>query len=508
VTVVDVDDGQLVDLRTDASTAVTRLREEVPYVVPDNRIQEEISTAQRIAAVVGTVNVGLLNRSQEILEQSLAQIQIAEETEAEGRNQVDRIEDLLSQADAANNIGNIDDASELLATAKRLFGATEPTDPTAPTEPDVGEIFEVSLENWYRPEVEEFWRQESTRLANLIDGAEIRIVFNRVDQMIETAQPLVQGRDFADALDILESAQQIWDENFPTRSNAALTALLRRARTGFSQESARVLREDLPGYSRLSQILNTAYGAFDDRSYQTAEDALELFFTEQPLNFQARLLEVRLALANAEDEPDDVVTDLVQSAIEEAGVSRAALRSGNVSDGSVGNLLELESKLVAILEVIEDNPGVTQAPRDDINQILAQVDRIVRPPLPPPPPGIPEANARIARADAFGDWADLAPNQLNAVVNLLTQALNIVPGYSPAIERYQFAISLPGAPAPVRVPPAGQTVMQNANELIAQGNIDQAVSVMEQYIGQNPNAPMDPEFEDLYFRLKQAQLGG
>ncbi|MFP4375517.1 MAG: hypothetical protein ACLFP4_00610 [Spirochaetales bacterium] len=504
-TVVNVEDGLLVGLREDADGTATRLLAEEPYIVPDTRVQAEIATAQEIAATVGTENVGLLSRAEELLEQALTQVAVAEEAESEGRSQIVRIEQVVRNAETASTQGEITRASELLAEAKQLYDSDDPT------VADAGDLFEVSLENWYRPDVESFWNDELVRLNDVILAAEKTVVFNQVDSLTGIAQPLIRDREFADALDVLENAEQIWNNVFPTQPNPTLAALLRQARTGFSQESARVLREDLPGYTRLSQILNTAYGAFDARSYETAEQALELFFTEQPLNFDARLLEVRLALANADDEPDEVVADLVESALEEADATRAELRSRVIGNNSFGALLELESKLQAVLEVIEDEESVSQDARNEVLTILDQVDAIIRPPavLPAPPPNLrAEADRLIAEAEAYGDWARLPREQLIEVLNLLTQAIETLPGYEPAISRYQLALTSPNAPTRQPLPPAGRAVLEQASSLVAQGQIDEARSVMEAYLETNPNARLDQNFRTLYDELRRIQLGG
>ena len=505
VRVTNLTAGDLDRLRRDASDLITRLEGDQAYVRSDARVQAHIDNARRIVTTVGSAQTGLTATAIGLMEQALARVAEAEQLERAGRARLVEVEQEIGAAQTANSAGDIQTASELLGRATLLLSTDNPAVQDAST------LFEESLSNWYRASLEQFWNSERERVNTLIVSAQRSIVFTRVDQMVDDARPLVDNQQWLDALDMLEEGLVIWENVFPTQQNPSLTALLRLARTAYSQESEQVLREDLPGFSRLSQILNTAWGAYRDGSYGTAEQALGLFFTEQPLNFQARLLEVRLALAVAAEAPDRVVQNLLNGALSDADVTRAQLSSRQISDDQFDGLLELESRLSAILEVVSEVAGVSAATVTEIRRLIAQLDPILRPPvqIPPPPPDIrAEADRRIDQAEGFGDWAVLPTAQIEQILRLLNEALDIYPGYQRALTAHRRALALPNAPTQTYLDAQGTAVLRQARELLAQGQFAQALTLMDRYLIENPNAARDLEFNRLYNDLRRRQRAG
>ncbi len=499
------EDGSLSALRDDALSLAESLASEAVHISLDERVQQEEQTAREIAATVGSAASGLLSEAADLLGQALEQVSIAEESEADGRAVIGEISDLLGQANAAAQNGQIGDASELLGRAQRLLSSENPS------VADAGDYFQTSLANWYRPEIEDFWSAQQVSLNSDIVQAQQEIVFVQVDQLSARAQDAIADREFADALGILEEAELIWTNVFPTTVNRTLTALLRQARTGFDQEASRVLREDMPGFSRLSRTLTNAYIAFDDAAYRDSRAALTVFFNEQPLNFEARLLEVRLALATAEGNADSIVNNLIDGALEAVDLTVDQLNEIDpylISDAEANAALELEARLSAVREVVRETGSASAAVVQRITGLLELTDEVLRPPaiLPDPPVDLlAEANRVLARADQFGDWATLPRAEQEQVLALVEQALQRVPGYGPAVQRWQRIVALIGGRQPL--PAAGQAILEQAISLRNQRQVANALTLMEDYLAVNPNAVLNSEFNNLLNQLRSAQRG-
>jgi hypothetical protein len=505
IEIQEVDSGQLVGLREAAIEVATSFADDVVYVSTEPRVQAEEATARAIAEEIGSRTTGLLAEAVSLAELALERVSVAEESESAGRAAVARVAELVAQANAASDAGAIGTASELLGDAQTLLSSDNPSIV------DAGDLFQTSLSNWYRPEVEEFWNSQQVSLNTSVVEAQQTIVFVQVEQLSADAQEALAGQQFADALGILEQAEEIWSNVFPTTVNRTLTALLRQARTGFDQEASRVLREDMPGYSRLSRTLTNAYIAYDDGAYAEARSALAVFFNEQPLNFEARLLEVRLTLATAQGNADAVVNELIEGALEAVDLSTARLRAIDpytISNAEATAALELEARLTAIGEVVEETGAATQAVQQRIDSLLALTDEVLRPPaiLPDPPVDlVAEANQLISRAEAFGDWAVLPRAQQEEVLRLIERALELVPGYPLAVQRWQQIVALIGGRQ--TLPASGQAVLQEAITLRNQRLISDALTLLEDYLDVNPNAVLNKEFNDLLNQLRDAERG-
>ena len=503
--VTDALTGELAQLRQDALALASSLESDVVHVSTDPRVESEEQAAREIAAAIGGVNAGILGRAVELLELALERVAVAQESESAGRGVIAEIQDLVLEASAASENGLTTRASELLGDAQQLLSSDNPA------VVDAGDLFQTSLANWYRPDVEEFWNSQQVVLNNSVVEAQQSIVFVEVDQLSAQAQEALSEQDYADALGILEQAENIWSNVFPTTVNRTLTALLRQARTGFDQEASRVLREDMPGYTRLSRTLTNAYIAYDDGAYDEARAALTVFFNEQPLNFEARLLEVRLELASAQGNASTVVNSLIDGAIEAVDLTTIRLQQIDpylISNAEATAALELEARLIAIREVVEDTGTDAGQAADRISNLLSLTDQVLRPPaiVPDPPVNLrAEADELIARAEAYGDWATLPGSEQQEVLALLERALQLVPGYSPAVQRWQQLVALVGGRQ--TLPAAGQAVLEEAITLRNQRQIADALTVMEDYLDVNPNAVLNKEFNDLLAQLQAAQRG-
>ncbi len=498
--------GTLRALRGDAADLAGELRDEDDYVVPDAEIQRVITRADGIAATVGTDTEGVLGTARSLLERSLAQIDQAEELRQDALARVDEIDAQINEAEARNDAGEVLEASLLLDDAENLLSSNDPE--------DASNLFTASLENWYRDEVEAEWDRLRDRLSGRLNDARRDIVLSRVNLLAEQAEPLLDppaGEDPqpGEAILLLEEAEALWATVYPLIQNPVITPLLRRARILQSQQQ-QVLTEDIPGFERLSQILNTARTAFEERNYDTAQAALDFFLVEQPLNSEARLLDIRLEIATGDGSPDTVVRNYVTRSLEEvtqgeddgAAVERAIL-DGSVSSEVFDNLLALRSKLRAIRQIADEEGGVGSSTLNRIEDLLSGIERVLDPPAPRTPPNPRRvADEIIDDLLARGDWQNLPVSEQTAIYEELVRARTIFPGY----DRTEQLIGLMQSYLPtVRLPsPAEQAIMTRANRLVAQGDLNGALAELEAYMARAETTPtlqdpmLIPDWRSLY----------
>jgi hypothetical protein len=512
--------GTLAALRSDAQTLAGELRGEEQYIVPDEEIQAVIARADEIAATIGDRTAGLLGNASSLLERSLRQIARARDFEERALARVDEIEDQISEAISENEAGNVVEASTLLDRAEELLSSNR--------DDDASNLFTASLENWYRSTVENRWDELRERLSASLNEARRGIVVARVDDLATQAEPLVDpppGEDPrpGEAILILEEAEALWSTVYPLVQNPTITPLLRRARILESAQQ-QVLTEDIPGYDRLSQILNTARTAFEEGNYETAQRALDFFLFEQPLNAEARLLDIRLELATGTGSADAIVRGYVTRSLDEvteadndgtqieSQVLEAARRlrategrSGSVPQEVFGELLTLRSKLRAIDQIAREQGGVSLANRNRIEALLNAIATVINPPQPPPPPEENREQIAMQIINGLpepGTWQRLPVDQQTAVYEELVRARNIFPGS----QRTEELIALIQSYLPsVRLPsPAEQAIMTRSNRLVQQGDLEGALAELEAYMARTDANPalqdpmLIPDWRELY----------
>ncbi len=499
--VVSTATGTLEGLRNDAAALAEELRAEPQHVRGDDRVQGVALQAEQIASTVGTRTSGLLANAVSLLEQSLRQIATGQELEQRALERVSEVDQRIDEAQAENAAGNVLEASFLLDQADRLLSSNDPQ--------DASNLFTASLENWYRPELERQWDEIRERLSDRLNDARRDIVLARVDLLAADAAPLLDpppGEDArpGEAIMLLEEADALWSTVYPLIQNPVITPLLRRARILQSQQQ-QVLSEEVPGFERLSQTLNTARVAFQEGDFGTARQALSFFLGEQPLNAEARLLDIRLELETGQGSPDAIVRGYVNRSLDEvteqrgdAAAVESAILNLRVSDDVFNNLLPLRSKLLAIEEIIVDRPAVSAAVRTRIDALLDSIEVILNPPPPPAPP-----NPRLVADDiidglvARGDWENLPVAEQTEIYEELVRVTTILPGYERATQLIRLIQSyLPT----VRTPTAAeQAIMTRATRLVQQGDFTGALAELERYQAVADRDPMlIPDWRNLY----------
>ena len=493
--------GALQTLRNQAQALARELRAEDDSIATDEAVGLAIARADRIAATIGARSDGLLSRAISLLEQALRQIADAERFEEQAIERVTEIEAAIADAQRRNREGNVAEASRLLVNADNLLSSNNPSDASS--------LYAASLENWYRPQAEARWDATRERLSVALNDTRRDIVVARVDLLAASAVPLIDPRPGEDpspgeAIRLLEEADALWATVYPLIQNPVITPLLRRARILNSQQQ-QVLGEETPGFERLSQMLNNARVAFQEDDYASARRALTFFLGEQPLNAEARLLDIRLELATGQGTAEAIVQAYINRSFGEvtgepgdaAGVE-ATIRSERVPDAILGQILPLRSKLVAIRQIVRDQGGVSPATINRIDSTLASIERILNPPPPPPPPDPRRvADQIIDRLPPTAEWPDLPVEQQIELYEELVRVTAILPGYERATQLIRLIQSyLPT----VRTPTAAeQGIMTRANRLVQQGDFDGALAEMERYMALATRDPMlIPDWRTLY----------
>ena len=493
--------GALQALRDDALAIALELRAEDATITSDEIIARALARADSVAATIGTLGDGLLHRAVSLLERALAQVADAEQFERRATERVAEIEVGIAEAHRRNRDGEVLEASRLLDQADDLLSSNNPLDASS--------LYAASLENWYRPEINAAWDAIRERLSVALNDTRRDIVIARVDLLAASAVPLLDpppGVDPrpGDAILLLEEADAIWATVYPLIQNPVITPLLRRARILGSQQQ-QVLSEDIPGFERLSQTLNNARVAFQEADYATARRALAFFLGEQPLNAEARLLDIRLELATGQGTAEAIVQAYINRAFDEvtrqpgdAAAVEAAIRSEQVSTAIFAQLLPLRSKLVAIRQIVDDQGGVSTETVGRIDAALRSIERILNPPPPPPPPDPRRvADQLIDRLPPTATWPDLPVDEQIEIYEELVRVTTILPGYDRAAQLIRLIQSyLPT----VRTPTAAeQGIMTRANRLVQQGDFDGALAELERYMALASRDPMlIPDWRTLY----------
>ncbi|MFW5788442.1 MAG: hypothetical protein ACOCW3_00760 [Spirochaetota bacterium] len=506
--------GDLRELRVDAEAVAERLRNDEEYVTADEEVQDAIERADAVAAAVGAANAGLLGRARELLEDALGRIAEAEELEERALDRVDEISALIDEAQSLNDEGNAREASLRLDEASDFLSSAR--------DDDASDLFAESLENWHRPQLEARWEEISGEITARLNDARRDIVLTRVDLLVEQAAPLIDppaGEEPRpdEAIAVLEEAEALWSTVYPLVQNPSITPLLRRARILESQQQ-QDLTEDIPGFERLSQILNTARSAFDEEDYSTARQALDFFLVEQPLNAEARLLDIRLELATGEGSPEAIVRSYVTRSLDEVTeaeddgtqvrtrIETAAetLREttgqrGSVSEEVYAGLLPLRSKLAAILDIAAERATVGESVLADIRSLRDDIDTVLDPPEPPAPPDpCEEANRIVQEQLDRGDWRTLPQETQTEVFEQLVRARSLCREADQVDELIAFIQSV--SDFATRTPSAAeQAILNQALRLVQQGDFDAALARMEEYARDASRDPMlIPQWRRLY----------
>jgi len=463
--------GDMQNMLDDARDYVERYSDELPYIVTSEQLQSDISRGNQLANTIGEVNGnGLFRRARDLLQDAISAIADARDLEAQGNARVATIRDLIDRAIAASAAEDLDLAGETLAQAESLLKSDDRT------VRDASDLFADSLATWYRSDLEDRWNATQKTLNDDIALAQANIVFTRVQQDVEEAQPLVDSQRWNDALVILQAADDLWSNVFPQTVYQPLYRLLRYVEVALAKQNDRFLSEDDPDFDKLAPLLSRATQALTEGLINDASALLDQFLRAQPNNLEARLLEVDIALASVGGDIESKINRLISNSLPE-GTTRSQISSLESTDA-----FELQSLLIAIEDRIRDRSDVSNAVKTQIQNEITELENK----LSPPPVVVvtadirAETNALIDQALANGSLQSLSAAQLEQAVGFLEQALDKDPTNQRAIELLGTALRLPNGPRRQALDATEQQVLSRARDFFARGQNIEALQLINQ----------------------------
>lgn len=438
----------LVALRERVDEAATGLAAENEYVREGPGVTEESrrldGLATRIDTLLATVRAG-----------------------------ADTARNLIAQAEARRQ-----DALDRIADTRAAIAAFQ-VEPARNNYAAAREAFLESLALREDPAV----REQSDELIQQV-GAELQelenvIVVRRVRELITQAEDLYNQDEYVAARDTLLAAEETWSQT-NVDPNTEIERLLRLVTAALSLEEGRELAVTDPLYTILGNYLsiaredyNRARRLYDAGNRVEAEPLFDRAIENlrnvrdvRPLNWDARILELRIAQIRNADDFDEVFAARYEQAvdrIDEAGP------------------LQAYSELEVLAEINPDYPGLqNQLRRLEIALNLRED---------------PVDQARINQAAQLYNRAqNLAAgsrDQVAVAVSLLEEAVQLNPNNNDAkFLLDQLRIQL-GGQATVALTSADEEQYRRAETLFSQGRVLQALQITERLLadGNNENYP-------------------
>ena len=306
------------------------------------------------------------------------------------------------------------------------------------------------------------------------------LVVRRVRELITQAEELYNQDSYVAARDTLLAAQETWSQT-NVDPNTEVERLLRLVTAALSLEEGRELSVTDPLYPILGNYLsiaredyNRARQLFDagqtDRAnvlFDRAVENLRNVRDVRPLNWDARILELRIAqIRNASD------FDQVFAARYEQAVNRL----------DQAGPLQVYSELEVLAEINPDYPGL----QDQLRRLEIALNLREN----------PVDQARINQAAQLYSRAQQLANgtrdQAQVAVSLLEQAVDLNPRNSDAkFLLDQLRIRL-GGQATVALNSADEQQYRRAETLFSQGRVLQALQITERLLAQGNNQNYPP----------------
>jgi tetratricopeptide (TPR) repeat protein len=309
------------------------------------------------------------------------------------------------------------------------------------------------------------------------------IVVRRVRELLTQAESLYNQDEYVAARDTLLQAQETWEQT-NVEPNSEIDRWLLLATAAISLEEGRelvatdplypvlgnylsVAREDFARGMRLFEAGNTEQAdRFFDRSIENLRNVRDV----RPLNWDARILELRIVQTRDADEFEEIFATRYNQA-----VSRL---------DEVGPL-EVYSELEVLAEINPDYPGI----QDQLRRLEIALN--LRPD--------PIDQQRIARSQQLFQQAQNlstgSRDQAVVAVSLLQDAVDLNPGNSNA--RFlldQLRIRL-GGQATAALSTADEQQYRRAETLLQQGQVLQALSIAERLLSNPENQGYPPLVE-------------
>ncbi|MFP4151679.1 MAG: hypothetical protein ACLFR8_03600 [Alkalispirochaeta sp.] len=428
--------------------ATARIAEEPEYVVdgaPVQRAQDRLDELDEELQEILTAAEGGLSEAQSLIARSNQLIEEAEEQTADMRAAI-----AATQVNAARN--------NFEAIRDSYF-----------------ESLELRENPEFRREVDAIIEELGAELQEL----ENLIVVQRVRELLTQANELYNQDEYVSARDTLLEAQQTWEQT-NVEPNTEIDRLLRLVTAALSLEEGRELTITDPLYPILSNYLSIAREDYN-RGVELYEDGREtraepLFDRAienlrnvrdvRPLNWDARILELRISQIRNADDFDEVFAARYEQAL------------GRLDETGP---LEVYSELEVLAEINPDYPGI----QEQIRRLEIALN--LRPD--------PVDQARRQQAATLYNRAQTLStgslDQANVAVSLLEEAVELDPTNGDAAFLLdQLRIRL-GGQATVALTTADEQQYRRAETLFSQGQVLQALQIVERLLqdAENQNYP-------------------
>lgn len=309
------------------------------------------------------------------------------------------------------------------------------------------------------------------------------IVVRRVRELLTQAESLYNQDEYVAARDVLLQAQETWEQT-NVESNSEIDRWLLLATAAISLEEGRELVATDPLYPVLGNYLSVAREDFSrgmrlfeagdheqaDRFFDRSIENLRNVRDVRPLNWDARILELRIVQTRDADEFDEIFA---------TRYNQAVARLDDVGP------LEVYSEIEVLAEINPDFPGI----QDQLRRLEIALN--LRPD--------PVDQQRIARSQQLFQQAQNlsagSRDQAVVAVSLLQDAVDLNPGNSSA--RFlldQLRIRL-GGQATAALTTADEQQYRRAETLFQQGQVLQALAIAERLLSNPDNRGYPPLVE-------------
>ena len=309
------------------------------------------------------------------------------------------------------------------------------------------------------------------------------VVVRRVRELLTQAQNLYNQDEYIGARDTLIAAQQSWEQT-NVEPNTEIDRLLRLVTAALSLEEGRELAATDPLFPILSSYLSIAREDFNEgvrlseggqnrranAYFERAVENLRNVRAVRPLNWDARILELRIAqIQNTQD------FDAVFTARYEAAVARL----------DQAGPLEVYSELEVLAEINPDFPGI----QERIRQLEIALN--LRP-NPIDQARIGQAAELFRRANGLSGGSR---DQVAVAVSLLEEAVDLNPNNNDAkFLLDQLRIQL-GGQATIALSTTDEQQYRRAETLFSQGGVLQALAIVERLLERADNRSYPPLVE-------------
>lgn len=430
-----------------------RFSEEPEYIQEAPLVREELTAAE-----------SLLSRTESVAETVAARVEEMEAQVAEAQELREQGDQLVAETRAALSALQVSTARNLWEQARDAYY----------------ESLSIQENVAFREEVDEL----VLSLGNEIQDAQNRLIVQQVRSLINEANTLYNEDEFGSARDALTQAEQLWSQVY-VDPNPEVERLLSLVNAALSIEEGRELTATDPLFPVLGSYLNLAQQDYQEgrrlytsgqqtqgeRLLNRAIENLRNIRDVRPLNWNARILELRILQIIEEGNFPEVFAARYQDAVDRIGE---------------GDLLSVYGELEALAEINPNYPGLQERIRELEIQLNLRQDPVDQ-------ARIAESNQLFAQAQRLAEAG--SRDQAVVAVSLLEEAVDLNPNNQDAkflMDSLRIRI---GAQATVALNSADEQQYRLAETLFAQGQVARAFSIVERLLADPDNQGYPPLIE-------------